>query len=739
MAPWAANLTTWVLDSGLAAVAVLTAGRVLLCLVRRPAARQRVAELTLAACIVAPLLACAPGWPRISLGLIATDTSPVLMIQTVASPSEVLPTDAPTNTNKLNVQQPHSALPALPAQLADHDLKISIPWLNLILPIYIFGMTLAALRWAIGHHSLRRLSRTAHVPDASVQSIWNRCATPNGSGKFFARVYGAMLPLRSSQWKHVCVWPGQRSTGNYVHNPHASDGAPTPSEAWHLAPPAQLLITDRLTRPITFGIFSPLVLIPSTLCCKSARRELVAVLRHEAVHVSRHDARSWAIASLVQILFFYQPLYWWLRRDLRVAQEFIADACAAGNFPSPAAYAQQLLQVLRQTNSHGGLETATGAIGLHSEFFIRMRHLLDPRNHVQPHCSRGFSTVAAVALLAVTVAAAAMTVGGPAPRRLATTTAGSTPTGPHEPERRGIAFLLSQQDQAGAWLPRSGPAMTALVVKALLQSGRGVDDVAVRRGLTFIDHLQQRDHGYYLDSSPAYNTAIVLGTLALLPGDAYRQRIADGRHFLQNLPALNPAPQNNPWYATPTQNAGISLGFMTPDPSDAATWTVEAFHDTGSRADDAIVRAALNRVPPFNPDPTERSASTVLPNYGSLTYAQLKSMLYAGLTRQDPRVQLAIHWIRQNYTLDANPADTGGRGQFFYYHTLAKALSAYGQNPITDSRGIRHDWKVELRDRLATLQNPDGSWLNQKVGDYLENNPVVVTAYGVLALQETRK
>ncbi len=43
--------------------------------------------------------------------------------------------------------------------------------------------------------------------------------------------YGAMLLLRSSQQKHVGSRQRQNQKG--IRNSHASDGAPTPSEAWH--------------------------------------------------------------------------------------------------------------------------------------------------------------------------------------------------------------------------------------------------------------------------------------------------------------------------------------------------------------------------------------------------------------------------------------------------------------------------------------------------------------------------
>ena len=66
-----------------------------------------------------------------------------------------------------------------------------------------------------------------------------------------------------------------------------------------------------------------------------------------------------------------------------------------------------------------------------------------------------------------------------------------------------------------------------------------------------------------------------------------------------------------------------------------------------------------------------------------MTYAGLKSMIYAGLTKDDPRVKAAMEWIGKNWTLDENPgmqyADpsdpaSAQSGLYYYYHTLARAL-----------------------------------------------------------------
>jgi squalene-hopene/tetraprenyl-beta-curcumene cyclase len=68
---------------------------------------------------------------------------------------------------------------------------------------------------------------------------------------------------------------------------------------------------------------------------------------------------------------------------------------------------------------------------------------------------------------------------------------------------------------------------------------------------------------------------------------------------------------------------------------------------------------------------------------------------------------------------------------------MARALHAYGEPIITDAQGHKHDWRVELTQKLATLQHPDGSFSGDQ--RWMEGDPVLVTSYCVLALQEIRQ
>ena len=84
----------------------------------------------------------------------------------------------------------------------------------------------------------------------------------------------------------------------------------------------------------------------------------------------------------------------------------------------------------------------------------------------------------------------------------------------------------------------------------------------------------------------------------------------------------------------------------------------------------------------------------------------------------------------------ANPK-LGQQGLYYYYHTMAKALSLYGQPIIKDEKGVGHDWAKELSDHLISLQHADGYWKSTSERWY-EEIPVLATSYAVVALSDCR-
>lgn len=327
----------------------------------------------------------------------------------------------------------------------------------------------------------------------------------------------------------------------------------------------------------------------------------------------------------------------------------------------------------------------------------------------------------------------------------------------------GVQFLKNSQSDDGSWTTSTAPGATGLATISLLQSGLTKDDPAVKKSLTHLKTFVRTDGGIYAEKSihRNYETCIILLAFHEANSDGeYTKTISNAEKFLKHLQW----DEGEGIESSDTAYGGQGYGkHQRPDLSNTQFF-VEALKTAGVKSDDPAMKKALlfisraqNHSSDFNT--TEFSgkindggfyytpaaggksqagmtADGGLRSYGSMTYAGLKSMIYAGLTSDDPRVGAAFGWIRKHYTLSENPG-MGQQGLYYYYHTFAKALSVYHVDYLVDDKGVKHNWRKDLVNRLAETQNANGSWVN-RASRWYEGDPNLATAYCLLALNYCR-
>jgi squalene-hopene/tetraprenyl-beta-curcumene cyclase len=328
---------------------------------------------------------------------------------------------------------------------------------------------------------------------------------------------------------------------------------------------------------------------------------------------------------------------------------------------------------------------------------------------------------------------------------------------------RAIQFLRTAQEPEGSYAKYAGPGVTALVTTAVLRTGRAPEDPLVAKSLKYLEGFVQPDGGVYQPGAFYRNYETCLALLCFSEANRdhrYDKLVANADRFIKGEQWDEGEGHGKDSYSY----GGAGYGKKERPDLSNTSFLIDALRTAGNGSDDEAVKKALvfvsrcqnlesqNNTTKFsakNPDggfyytPADGGQSFAgetpeggLRSYGSMTYAGLKSMIYAGVGPDDPRVKAAMGWIRKHYAVDSNPG-MGDAGLYYYYHTFAKALDATGQDTLEDEQGVKHDWRRDLLAELVKRQQPDGSWVNTNPR-WLETNPSLVTGYALLALTYCR-
>ena len=340
---------------------------------------------------------------------------------------------------------------------------------------------------------------------------------------------------------------------------------------------------------------------------------------------------------------------------------------------------------------------------------------------------------------------------------------------------RGAQFLYENQHAAGWWSNAELPALTALALVALEMAEVAKLDAKYgserRRALDFIAGSAKPDGSIHRGLLINYNTACSLMALSLADEPRFRPLILKARAYIAASQIdrgqkgkmddyhdggvgynskYDHSDMNNTLMAVEAMRVS-ELALRRPDQpkqelaSDLDWKALEHFlascQNLPGRSDNPSLSSAAADRGGFIYHPGESKAGevvdsetkrTALRSYGSISYAGMMSFAYARIGRDDERVKAVAEWLGRNYTLDENPG-MGAEGVYYYYHLMAKALTAQGVNQLTRPGGKPIKWKSELAAKLVSLQKEDGSWQNP-TKRWMEGDPNLTTAYVLVAL-----
>jgi squalene-hopene/tetraprenyl-beta-curcumene cyclase len=327
---------------------------------------------------------------------------------------------------------------------------------------------------------------------------------------------------------------------------------------------------------------------------------------------------------------------------------------------------------------------------------------------------------------------------------------------------KGINSLRQRQAEDGSFSKEKSPGITGIVLTAVLKTEKlPASDPLLTKGFKYVESLVNPKEGHLAGDNPRvqlknYVTSVNVMALAAANREGkYKAVIGDAVKFLKELQwddgegkprsdnffggagydsKSRPDLSNTQFFMEALAAAGVPKG----DPAyEKALVFISRSQNLKSEFNDQPWAGKVNDGGfIYTPAGDPESKADEFTSYGSMTYAGIKSMIYAGVDKDDKRVKAGWEWIRKNYSVEQNPGMPKGRERqalFYYYHTMAKTLHVLGVDYVEDANGVKHDWRKELASKLAELQSPDGSWTNE-ADRWMEGDPSLTTGYALLTL-----
>jgi len=536
------------------------------------------------------------------------------------------------------------------------------------------------------------------------------------------------------------------------------------AERLGLGKPPPIRFSSKIRGPFVFGVFQPIVMLPSQLKDKENQDRLFDVLVHEFAHIFRQDGKIQAMQQLAFVLFWFHPLIWLLNRNLDRAREEVCDNFVLKH-TEPAVYAGHLL-ALAETffpfPSQMGLLAILGkARGLER----RIEDLLDDRRDrsTQVHKRSKAFLALLLALTAGFAGALGVRGGGPmvgglglwpggASQETPLVLGGSPAVKPPSPSladevkrsiARGVEYLRQQEKGSGHWevneesAARTG-GWSALAMLALLSSEVPVDDPMIQRGLA------------YLRKIPAEQTyPVSLQTMVFVLAGQPEDRPLIQRNvdwlLKTRIPGRNEG-RNGGW--------GYGSGQGSPDNSNTQ-YAIMALTDAiqaGAKVPREVLQTIANDVTKSQQADggwsyrTEPFTTFTMTQGGTASQANLYRLLAGARTNlaedgsvyqcgKQPEwqsIQRGLGWVEDQMPKKLESAEAANRAfrhPFYAMHGTQRMAKATGQRFLGGT-----DWyKIEV-EFLLKHQNETGFWSFKTIS--LDDWPVVATSFALIFLSQ---
>lgn len=149
----------------------------------------------------------------------------------------------------------------------------------------------------------------------------------------------------------------------------------------------EALVSYEIKLPITFGWIKPVILLPAGYINQLTTVEVEAILLHELSHIRRYDWVLNLLQAVVEAVFYFHPMLWWISSTVRMERERCCDELAVATMDGGRMqYARALLKVQQLSQETIGSTDPVLAMGMgdgrRKGLFRRRAFLLERIQHI---------------------------------------------------------------------------------------------------------------------------------------------------------------------------------------------------------------------------------------------------------------------------------------------------------------------------------------------------------------------
>jgi bla regulator protein blaR1 len=138
--------------------------------------------------------------------------------------------------------------------------------------------------------------------------------------------------------------------------------------------------------PSVIGYFKPIVLLPVSMLSGIPENQLEIIIAHELAHIRRHDYLLQFIQGIIELVFFYHPVVWWLSSVVNAEREHICDDLAVK-------ICGESLTLIKALNNMEAIrkkqyEMVLGFSGKKGKVLGRIKRILRPKVTISPRRER---------------------------------------------------------------------------------------------------------------------------------------------------------------------------------------------------------------------------------------------------------------------------------------------------------------------------------------------------------------